>query len=56
MEKYAETLIKFVKEVGFPIAVAVYFFVKDWYFTTELVALQTKTVLILQAIERSLQP
>lgn len=52
---WINAVVVFIKEVGFPIAVAVYFFVKDWYFTSQQVALETRIATVLEKIVPLLQ-
>jgi hypothetical protein len=42
--------IKVVQELGFPVAVGVYFFVKDWTFTKKQIELQTQVVVALNRL------
>ena len=44
-----------IKEVGFPMAVALYFFVKDWFFTEQLVTLMSRITIALDVISRKIQ-
>ena len=46
----APTFITLIKDLGFPIAVAVYFLFKDYMFTGKIIALQEQTNNLLQQI------
>lgn len=45
-----------IKEVGFPMAVAIYFFIKDWVFTEQVVTLMARITTTLDTISRNLNP
>ena len=45
----------FIRDLGFPIAVALYFLAKDYFFTEKLITLQTKIALALDQIANKLQ-
>ena len=48
-DKY-KSLSDFIKTVGFPIAVVVYFLLKDWFFTERLLELLGRIALALDRI------